>query len=117
MVRSIASPVDGARVPSTEVQAPQPWVVIGPSVIQSRKGMRTSISLGDFRVATKGSLFWPQARSAATVSAYVTGLPEFETAGTTVLGSPIGCDKFISDVLLRCVGHEYDWMRGPADAQ
>jgi hypothetical protein len=52
MVRSIASPVDGARVPSTEVQAPQPWVVIRPSVIQSRKGMRTSISLGDFRVAT-----------------------------------------------------------------
>jgi hypothetical protein len=57
MVRSIASPVDGARVPSTEVQAPQPWVVIRPSVIQSRKGMRTSISLGDFRVATAVTYF------------------------------------------------------------
>jgi hypothetical protein len=55
MVRYIASPVDGARVPSTEVQAPQPWVVIRPSVIQSRTGMRMSIPLGYFRVAT-GSL-------------------------------------------------------------
>jgi hypothetical protein len=52
LVRSIASPVDGAPVPSTEVQAPQPWVVIRPSFIQSRTGMRMSISLGDFRVAT-----------------------------------------------------------------
>jgi hypothetical protein len=52
MVRSIASPVDGARVPSTEVQAPQLWVVIRPPFIQSRTGMRMSISLGDFRVAT-----------------------------------------------------------------
>jgi RNase H-like domain found in reverse transcriptase len=40
MVRSIASPVYSARVPSTEVQAPQPWIVIRPSFIQSRTGMR-----------------------------------------------------------------------------
>jgi hypothetical protein len=52
MVRSIASPVDGARVHSTEVQAPEPWVVIRHSVIQSRTGIRMSIPLGDFRVTT-----------------------------------------------------------------
>jgi hypothetical protein len=55
LVRSIASPVDGARVPSTELQAPHPWVFIRPSVIQSRTGMRMSIPLGDFRVATLGT--------------------------------------------------------------
>jgi hypothetical protein len=64
MVRYIASPVDGARVPSTEMQAPQPLVVIRPSVIQSRTGMRLSISLGDFVF-----LHWPP-------------LPEFRTLGT-----------------------------------
>jgi hypothetical protein len=52
MVRSIASPVDGARVPSTEVQAPQLWVVIRTSVIQSRTGMDMFIPIGDFHVAT-----------------------------------------------------------------
>jgi hypothetical protein len=56
MVRSIASPVDGARLPLTEVQAPQPWVFIRPSVIQSRTGMCMSIPHGDFRVATLVSL-------------------------------------------------------------
>jgi hypothetical protein len=56
MVRSIASPVDGARVPSTEVQAPQQWVVIRPSVIQSRTGMRMSISLGGSRLATQSMM-------------------------------------------------------------
>jgi hypothetical protein len=36
MVRSIASLVDGARVPSTEVQSLQPWGVIRSAVMQSR---------------------------------------------------------------------------------
>jgi hypothetical protein len=48
MVRSIASLIDGARVPSTEVQAPQPWVVIRSSVIQSRPGRLTFIPSGIF---------------------------------------------------------------------
>jgi hypothetical protein len=52
MVRSIAYPVDGARVPSTEVQAPQLWVLTRPSVIQYRTGMRIFIPFGDFCVAT-----------------------------------------------------------------
>jgi hypothetical protein len=52
MVRYIVYPVDGARVTSAQLQAPQPWVVLRPSVIQSRTGMRMSIPLGDFRVAT-----------------------------------------------------------------
>jgi hypothetical protein len=58
------SPVDGARVPSTERQAPQPWVVIRPSVIQSRTGMRTSIPLRYFRVAT---LEFPRDQQASMV--------------------------------------------------
>jgi hypothetical protein len=52
MVRSIAYPVDGARVPPTEVQAPQPWVLARPSVIQYCTGIRIFIPFGDFRVAT-----------------------------------------------------------------
>jgi hypothetical protein len=43
MVCSIASPIDDARVPSTEVQALQPSVVIRSSVIQSRPGRLTFI--------------------------------------------------------------------------
>jgi hypothetical protein len=37
MVRSIASPIDGARVPSAEVQAPHFWPLYGLVELQSRK--------------------------------------------------------------------------------
>jgi hypothetical protein len=38
-------------------------------------------------------LFWPQEPSAETLVAYPAGLPAFGTVGTTVLGSPIGCEN------------------------
>jgi hypothetical protein len=69
MVRSVASPIDGARVPSTEVQAPQPWVVIRSSVIQSRLGRLTFIPSGIFVLLHWSHL--PEIRTLDTLSGVV----------------------------------------------
>jgi hypothetical protein len=52
MVRSNASPVDGARVPSAEVQAPHCWPLYGLLELQSRKPLWAHLYLCGFGVAT-----------------------------------------------------------------
>jgi hypothetical protein len=52
LVRSIASPIDYARVPSCEGTGPSPWVILPLTDIQSRSRSRSSFTYLGFRAAT-----------------------------------------------------------------